>query len=416
MKKQVTLIQCYSDHNYGDLGIILSTADLFYDADIDVQINSISTYNYDDKRFNTEHEDLKDYLLKHDGKMFPGIFGIVDRDKKFIYIRSFLSLLRFLLFVPLIKQSWAAKILLNKSEIESYNLLKNSDLVVSKGGSYFCDDNGKLGFLSFFRLWYIGLMAIKLGKKVVILGQSIGPLNTSLGKSFGNYLLKRFNKVILRESVCLKEYDYFIKRDYVINNDMVFFQKLVKPSINENINKTVGVTVKYVDKDQDKYFVFMKEAITLLVNKYNFDVVMLPQVPLDNDIKASKEIWETLGAEIKNRVRILDDLNGINNLLNEYAKLYFVLGTRLHSCIFSWSVGVPAINISYHGTKSQGIYDNLGLRNWVLNYSSDESISLFEKNVNSILESRSSIIEKVTERISKDKEQVGELIKNLLVS
>lgn len=416
--KKVTLIQCYSDHNYGDLGIILSTTELLFSISNDLEINGISTYNANDPRFLTEHEDLKKYLGNKKGKILPSIFGIVDRTKGNVYFNSFFNLLRFLLLIPFARQNWIAKLLLNKQEIESYKRIKSSDLIISKGGSFFCDNHGKLGFLSFFRLWYIALLAVKLKKKVIILGQSIGPLNSPVSKWYGNYLLKKIDKVILRESVCLSEYKYFVDRDYIINNDMVFYQKIVQPKLDSTLDlhskRKVGVTIKYVDKDQGKYFVFVKSAIEIMVRQYNFDVVILPQVPLDSDINASKEVWNILHPDVQKNVAVLDDLNGIENLLQKYSELYFVLGTRLHSCIFSWSVGVPAINISYHGTKSQGIYDNLGLSNWVLDYSSEDSLDLFTKNIGLIIESRESIIKDVASRIKKDRVEVDMIINDLL--
>jgi polysaccharide pyruvyl transferase WcaK-like protein len=322
------------------------------------------------------------------------------------------------LLIPFARQNWVAELLLNKQEVESYKLIKTSDLIISKGGSFFCDNHGKLGFLSFFRLWYIALLAVKLNKKVIILGQSIGPLNSGISKWYGNYLLKKFDKVILRESVCLSEYQYFVNRDYLINNDMVFYQKIVEPKLNSSsdsdLRRKVGVTIKYVDKDQDKYFSFVKSAVEIMVKHYNFDIVILPQVPLDSDINASKEIWNTLNKDVQKNVVVLDDLDGIENLLKKYSELYFVLGTRLHSCIFSWSVGVPAINISYHGTKSQGIYDNLGLSNWVLDYSSEKSLDLLRKNISLIIESRESIVNDVANRITKDRVEIDKIINDLL--
>ena len=44
-----------------------------------------------------------------------------------------------------------------------------------------------------------------------------------------------------------------------------------------------------------------------------------------------------------------------------YSRMDAFVGTRLHSVIFATSTGCPAINISYHGTKSQGIFGDLAV-------------------------------------------------------
>ena len=42
------------------------------------------------------------------------------------------------------------------------------------------------------------------------------------------------------------------------------------------------------------------------------------------------------------------------------------IGTRLHSTIFSMRAGVPAIGLVYHGTKTQGIFEKIGVPELVI--------------------------------------------------
>ena len=49
-----TLINCYSDNNKGDLGIILATIDLLKEHDSSADIVGISTYNYSDPNYHHE--------------------------------------------------------------------------------------------------------------------------------------------------------------------------------------------------------------------------------------------------------------------------------------------------------------------------------------------------------------------------
>lgn len=409
--KNVTLIHCYSDHNYGDLGIILSTVDLIQDFDEDFKINCVSTYNSSDERFKTEHVLLKERLNKIGGKVYPALFGIVDRTDSLYYLTSFLNLIRFLLILPFIKVSFIRRLFLTKQEESTYEMLNNSDIIVSKGGSFFCDDTGKLGSLSFFRLWYVALFSIKLNKKVVILAQSIGPLHKNFSKKFGNYLLEKLYKIVLREDYCLKKYPYLLNRDYLKNTDVVFFQKIFNAEPRSSTNGTVGVTIKYVDSDQDKYMLLMSKIVTYLVSQHGLNVKMLPQVPLDGDLKASSEVKNLVPIELHDKIEIVDDFHNVQKLIQEYSLLDFVVGTRLHSCIFSWSVNVPAINISYHGTKSKGVYANLRLEDWVLDYSSSDSFEKAMVLINHAIDNRDLIIENAQTSINKSRIEMFELLK-----
>ena len=56
-----------------------------------------------------------------------------------------------------------------------------------------------------------------------------------------------------------------------------------------------------------------------------------------------------------------------------------LVGTRLHSTIFNTSAGSPSTNIEYHGTKSLGIYQELGLAELVITKENFNSTYLINK-------------------------------------
>ena len=65
-----TLINCYADHNKGDLGIILATIGLITTVDRSADIVAISTFNKSDPLFETEHR-----LLRQEVAVLPAVFG-----------------------------------------------------------------------------------------------------------------------------------------------------------------------------------------------------------------------------------------------------------------------------------------------------------------------------------------------------
>jgi polysaccharide pyruvyl transferase WcaK-like protein len=71
------------------------------------------------------------------------------------------------------------------------------------------------------------------------------------------------------------------------------------------------------------------------------------------------------------------------------------IGTRLHSTIFAMGEMVPSICISYHGTKSSGIFSNYNLERFVIvNYSDQSLIKSIDELLENIDEIKKTIEEK----------------------
>ena len=129
-----SLINCYSDYNKGDLGIILTTVRFLQEIDKDADITGISTYNYSDPFYHTQHK-----LLSKSIPVSPSIFGELNIGKRkdpFSKVLRFLwDWIRFKMMI-LFKSTF----LLSSHEKKSFTKLKDSDYIISKGGSFLCDE------------------------------------------------------------------------------------------------------------------------------------------------------------------------------------------------------------------------------------------------------------------------------------
>lgn len=379
------LTHCYTDKNKGDAAIIIATVQLIKHLDKDAKINMFSTYGPRDKRLHEDHKIIKPYA----DNLYPGLFYdpepvIANNDKSrlisFVII-AIKSILQLISVNPLY-----LKIILNKEEYKAVYALLGSDIIISKGGSYLTTQNtGIRQFLSFIRMLYPFIFAKRYSKKIVIFSQSLGPVCGRFNQWVFLKTLQNINGIYLRESLCLDEYPVVKKLCQKLTckviPDTAFYLKREKKNVC-NIDMILGTynagytivdhAFKYISSESERekkiesYKKSIVDSMTYLMDEKGALIHIFPQVLVDNssdghnDAKISKEIVARFKNTKYEKNVVFYDFNLTPIELKElYSKMDVFIGTRLHSVIFAFTEGIPAINISYHGTKSQGILNML---------------------------------------------------------
>ena len=377
-----SLINCYSDYNKGDLGIILTTVRFLQEIDKDADITGISTYNYSDPFYHTQHK-----LLSKSIPVSPSIFGELNIGKRkdpFSKVLRFLwDWIRFKMMI-LFKSTF----LLSSHEKKSFTKLKDSDYIISKGGSFLCDEKNlriKMSLRRFMMIFNLINYLIP-NSRIVILCQSIGPIYDKGSRNALNKIFEKCHKVVLREDYCLREYPYIhIPSDQlIIRNDIAFHLDSVPIDLPfKNFEKMkVGMTIKSVSATQkSQYENMMKTCIEHIIDKYDVNIFIYPHVTVDDDVEESIKVYRMLADKYKSNVTVFTDNYQSGELKYLYSHMDYFIATRLHSSIFAIGEGVPSLVIAYHGTKAQGIFHNIDLDEWVVNdYETDLSF-LFDKMV-----------------------------------
>lgn len=386
---KVSLIHCYSDFNKGDLGIILSTIEVIKEVYPKAEINAVSTYNYNDSQYKDDHLILKKYVHN----LYSSIFGLLFIDingKKFKsgiakMIKFAFEYIRLMPLLILPRSKYFIKLLLNKHERKTFTMLMNSNVIISKGGSFICNEDNLRSKIAYIRLMYIFRLLKKYDKKYYILGQSLGPVYGKRSIKILNDVLRGSEKTYLREDVCLKNYPYIDKSlcSKVIVNDVAFtlnkFESI--DNIQFDNQMKVGLTIKHLYDVHQSYKNMILGAIRYLCNVHQAKIFIFPQVTVDNDLIYGEDIFNTIEEEYRHNIIIIKENLTPYQLRLGYSKMKFLIGTRLHSTIFAMSAGIPAINIAYHGTKSQGIYKNMKVTDLLIeknDFSTDYLISLIK--------------------------------------
>ena len=388
------ITHCYTDLNKGDAAIIQSTIALLRSCDSNAKINLYSTFGPKDNRFLKEHR----YIKALADEIYPAILSTPERLKLLPYeisrVISFLiNFIQSLLLLISINPIWI-DILTRDKQSEGVKQLAKADIIISKGGSYLTSQNRTFRqAISLWTMLFPFIFALRYRRKCIIFSQSLGPINGKFNQFLFTQILKRIDKIYVRETLCIKEYA-IVKRLNLLNEmqlvpDTAFYYKIPSNKWRGSMAYTrvyktfdqkrlkVGITIvdhafKYIKNPKikhtlkEQYINSIISMISYLRKHYDAQIHIFPQVTVDNSFEGHND--KHLSRKIAKHFFFIKDGKNVNfheynlspvELRELYRNMDIFVGTRLHSVIFALSTGCPSINISYHGTKSKGIFSHL---------------------------------------------------------
>ncbi len=218
------------------------------------------------------------------------------------------------------------------------------DALVFPGGSIFQDATS---VASVFYYEKLVSMAKKAGKKVLLLGQGVGPLNNFLAK---RQALKAFNAadaVTVRDPGALQALkDLGYRRPATVTADSAFLLPPPAASsesdgFNVGSMKTVGLAPRPVrEKGRDVSSLF-GEFSRLLYQSGSMPVL----ITMDRieDTPLIDEISKKQGGKVPDLRRLSSPMQ----IQQRLSRMESVVAMRLHAGILAATVGVPALMISY---------------------------------------------------------------------
>lgn len=374
---KISLVHCYSDHNRGDTGIISSIVDLIKEAEPSCVITGISTFGQDDIRFTEDHNHTRK-TIEH---MYPSFFpepGQQTANRTSSFSERLLKPLRFTssliknLTVLTFGSEQIAKLVYNESEFRSFKSLIDSDRVISKGGSFLYSFKGMRGNLFFIRMIFPLYLAKRFSVQTYIYSQSIGPFQNRTASFLFNLIMPKIDGIYLRESSCLKYIKEKTPNIHIIS-DSAFALKYDKQQLSFTLvdGPKIAITArphKFEASDkQDNYINGLTELIKT-ARQDGYVVYLIAQVTGPTAGEDDRNALIQLKSSFLNDPNVIyisDDFCP-RELKLIYSQMCLVVGTRLHSTIFSLGAFTPSINIAYHGTKSEGIMGRLGLQDYVI--------------------------------------------------
>lgn len=294
------------------------------------------------------------------------------------------------------------------------NKLRQYDVIIQVGGSFFVDLYGPLQFEH-------ALCALLAKKPIFMVGHSVGPFQKEGFNKIANFVFSRVNSLVLRESVSLEMMKQgnittekvisgadtaFLVRTRSIEqpgHNLLHWQKLIAST------KTIFVTVRQLapfDKrlgvTQQEYEIAFANVINAVIDK-GYQVVALSTCTGIDSYIDDRMVAMTLRDHVVQKDQyhvVMDEFNDLELgiLLGEG---HLTIGTRLHSAIISMNFGTPAVAINYEH-KSLGVMNQLGLPEMSSDVKSLMDGSLINK-VNDILENYDVIKQQVDTAVAQER-------------
>lgn len=234
---------------------------------------------------------------------------------------------------------------------EVRNAIKNSDGLISGGGSLLQDATG-LGSIPY----YLGILKLAqwMGKPTFIYAQGIGPVNRKLFRPFIASVFRRCEYISVRdsESAALL-HSMGVARDGIqVVPDPVMGLALPEgeaagAATGSEELPVVGVSVRFWNADRSE-LAKLAEGLASLCRRCAVHIRFLPfHVPGDDE--ASRFVIEQMGnvAEFGCAVSTAAETEHPYEMLREVSRCRLLIGMRLHSLIYAASQEVPLLGISY---------------------------------------------------------------------
>lgn len=336
-----------------------------------------------------------------------------------------------LLRLPIFK-SWRQKLVSRNPTLHS--LCQLQMFLSIAGGDSFSDIYGMQ------RLLYVALpqiLALMLGKPLILLPQTYGPFKNRLSRCIARYILRRAKCVYSRDQEGLEVVsDLLGGQDAQVRfaYDMGFALEPLPPALDvqERLRELkrrgtlVGFNVSgllymggYRRNNmfglKSDYPSLVREILDFLISKQGCEVLLVPHVfgdkeDSESDVPACRRIMSELREKYKDRLHYLEGNFDHHEIKYLIGQCDFFLGSRMHACIAALSQCVPAVGLAY-SRKFAGVLDSVGGGARVVDLrESDEQQVLLA--IGKALQDKSLLRRELEERMPKIKESVLNLFAN----
>jgi len=281
--------------------------------------------------------------------------------------------------------------------------------------------------------WALATLAfgIGLGKKVVLLPQSIGPIEGGIQRRLARMVFSRVRTIMVRESISLN----FVQNVLKINQvktiqlpDLAFgFSKLIRPQKKspalEHDTFSLGITIINREAQNDKFERqdIYEDAIIAASNKlaeeqgahtYLFVQCYGPS-PDQDDRQIASVICDRMRKH-NDQVSILGSFDDAREIISEFGQMDCIVATRMHTAVFALINSIPVALIGYQ-PKSQGLMKSFGLSDYYCDIEEVSPEKLIEL-VDDLLINRGRIQDQISKQMKKMQPLLSSWVEQIKIS
>ncbi|MBI1332481.1 MAG: polysaccharide pyruvyl transferase CsaB [Armatimonadetes bacterium] len=230
----------------------------------------------------------------------------------------------------------------NLKEVEA--AIKASDALVFPGGSIFQDVTSAKS-----TVYYTGLikMAKKHNKRVLLLNQGVGPLNTWIGKNQTRTAMSLADLIVVRDPGSLKTLtDLGVNKKIHVGADSAL---ILREPVREDDGSSYGIgAMKAVALAPRPWKRKGVDIIELFgeTSRLLFNAGFVPTL-VEMDPFEDGKILEAITKQQGGRIPFLRNLGSSRMVQFRLARMEGVIGMRLHAGILATTVGVPPLMLNY---------------------------------------------------------------------
>lgn len=300
---------------------------------------------------------------------------------------------------------------------KTVNEIKSCDRFILGGGGLFTDERLYAVFLWGLQAFF----ALRYKKALYLIGHSVGPLNTRIGKWIVKKIFNKAEFISVRDIESKKVLKQLgVEKEIHVLSDMAMLMNYDEKNQASLMNK------KLEQKEGKKYFILtfrgwdgklaklnkkLEQAIERIVQKHKLQPVLIPfQLIKENDQEImNKKIVQKGGVE---KIVVQKYQDNISEILEQIGAAEFVIGVRLHSLIFSSIVGTPFVGISY-SKKVEDFMSEMGLEQYCLKNDQFED-DILNDRIERMIEDSGHIREILAKKFPSMKEQTKIMLKKVL--
>ncbi len=223
--------------------------------------------------------------------------------------------------------------------------IQECDALVFPGGSIFQDVTSTRSVAYYAK---IVADAKKAGKKVLLLGQGVGPLTTFLGKRWSANAFGSADAVTVRDPASVSALQSIgVKKPTSVAADMAWL--LPSPSLPEDSKvfgaagaRSVGISARPYGKDKNKLVIEVFSELARTLTRGGF-IPTFVEMDHAEDGPLIQKIANAVGGKVPDMRNISSPVQ----IQQRMARMEGVIAMRLHAGILAATVGVPAFMISY---------------------------------------------------------------------
>jgi|GEM_PF-6596404 len=265
-------------------------------------------------------------------------------------------------------------------------LLNKHDIYIYGGGTRLFETKKRT--YQALLIKYLGLLFNKLffGKKVIHLGNGIGYIESTLGKTLLKGILNLSTRLYLRDSRSYEKALFYLKDKTKARESFDLSYLLYDDSDEEDANSLFKIGLSffdyygYLESDNGRRVKFRKQVETLIrrlskIQNAEFYLFSFQKKYGGNDEEFNEQLLCYLEG-----VKIVHVRYETNPMLffNQLNHMNFCIGMRYHFCLLSLINKKPCIGINYQ-PKVKAEYEDLGIPDYVIEI--DELDSLDENIV-----------------------------------